>query len=62
MVGLWYRHFNFEDKEIFGIDHVIPLSKFGLTENNNIAFNWRNTTLPITIENLPKGVKFFLNN
>lgn len=41
------------------IDHVIPLSKFDLSseDERRIAFNWRNT-MPLTIyENLTKGNK-----
>ena len=41
------------------IDHVIPLSKFDITneEQKLLAFNWRNT-MPLSVkENLKKGNK-----
>jgi len=41
------------------IDHVIPLSKFNLNDENEqqIAFNWRNTTALSPTENLKKNNK-----
>ena len=42
---------------IWHIDHVIPVSKFNLSDENEqmIAFNWRNT-MPLTIyDNLSKN-------
>jgi len=41
------------------IDHVIPLSKFNLddSEQQSIAFNWRNTTPLKSTENLSKNNK-----
>ena len=43
----------------FHIDHVIPLFYFNLDneEQQNIAFNWRNTTLVSIKENLSKNKK-----
>jgi len=53
-------HFTLENHgKIWHIDHVIPLSKFNLEneEQQMIAFNWRNT-MPLTVkENLSKNNK-----
>ena len=49
-------------KNTWHIDHVIPLSKFDLTKEEDImiAFNWRNT-MPLTAkENLAKNAKIIL--
>jgi len=45
--------------EVWHIDHVIPLSKFDLNnqEEQLIAFNWRNTTPLLAKENLSKNNK-----
>jgi hypothetical protein len=44
------------------IDHVIPLSKFDLTKEENImiAFNWRNTMPLSAKENLAKNAKILV--
>jgi hypothetical protein len=44
------------------IDHVIPLSKFDLEdeEEQQIAFNWRNTTAVSVKENLSKNNKILI--
>ena len=45
--------------ELWHIDHVIPLSKFNLQDNNEqlLAFNWRNTMALSKKENLSKNNK-----
>ena len=45
--------------KVWHVDHVIPLSKFDLTDENqqNIAFNWRNTMALSASENLSKNNK-----
>lgn len=52
--------FTFENRgKEWHIDHVIPVSKFDLTDESQqlIAFNWRNT-MPLTVkENLQKNNK-----
>lgn len=48
--------------KLWHIDHVIPLSRFDLTkeENVKIAFNWRNTMPLSAKENLAKNSKIIL--
>jgi hypothetical protein len=45
--------------EVWHIDHIIPLSKFNLNDENQqlIAFNWRNTMPLSASENLSKNNK-----
>jgi len=45
--------------ELWHIDHVIPISKFNLQDNNEqlLAFNWRNTMALSKKENLSKNNK-----
>lgn len=47
---------------LWHIDHVIPLSKFDLDdeEEQKIAFNWRNTTAVSVKENLSKNNKILI--
>jgi hypothetical protein len=51
--------FNFDNHSTWHIDHVIPVSRFDLTneEQQLIAFNWRNTMPLLAIENLQKNNK-----
>ena len=49
--------------KVWHIDHVIPLSKFDLTNKDDIelAFNWRNTMPLSAKENLTKNAKIVVS-
>ena len=56
-------NYNYDNHgDVWHIDHVIPISKFNITDENEqlLAFNWRNTMPLLAFENLSKNNKIII--